>query len=233
MAETRCEVCGHSAPHSAREAQCPNCGRAALADVVMQVPAATGTGSMLAPTVISGAFYARAWYEDALREARDNNSRNHHARRREILFAVCCAESYLYEWAYDLLSQQKLTGSAPYAEIVRYFPSDDKRGVSQRYKDVPKALHADRWLPVRPDLGGSHGTEWLMLVAYRDGLVHAKASRPVVIGPGATHAGQPPAPSLEQLRDLRPGWALQVTAERVRRLHQAAGTAVPGWLGAP
>ena len=40
--------------------------------------------------------FAREWYADALREARDRDGR--HPRRREIVFAVCCVESYLVEW---------------------------------------------------------------------------------------------------------------------------------------
>ena len=40
--------------------------------------------------------FARAWFEDALREA--NTGAGPNARRREIVFAVACAESYLLEW---------------------------------------------------------------------------------------------------------------------------------------
>lgn len=67
-----------------------------------------------APTVWNIATFAPEWYADALREAllsgRD-------ARRREIVFAVCCAESYLIEWVRDhVLNKQ-------YNELEKFFPA--------------------------------------------------------------------------------------------------------------
>ena len=43
------------------------------------------------PTIWLNYSFAPEWFNDALTEAR--TGKDHHARRREILFAVCCAES--------------------------------------------------------------------------------------------------------------------------------------------
>ena len=47
------------------------------------------------------ASFARAWFSDALEEAGVVNDSD--ARRREIVFAVCFAESYLLEWVRDVV----------------------------------------------------------------------------------------------------------------------------------
>src|SRR5437763_1505475 len=57
--------------------------------------------------------FAPEWFEDALHEAR--TGQEHHARRREIVFAVCFAESYLLEWVRD----EVLKGDFP--RLNRYF----------------------------------------------------------------------------------------------------------------
>ena len=51
------------------------------------------------PTIWQTYSFAPEWFADALHEA--GQTGNHHARRREIIFAVCFAESYLVEWVRD------------------------------------------------------------------------------------------------------------------------------------
>jgi hypothetical protein len=68
------------------------------------------------------ASFARAWYEDALAEARAGDTFQHR-RRREIVFAVCAVESYLLEWVRDdVLSRN-------FAALNTYFPPDRHRGI--------------------------------------------------------------------------------------------------------
>ncbi len=165
--------------------------------------------------------HAPDWFEDALREAQ---SAGHNARRREILFAVCFADSYLAEWVIvDVLQRD-------FIQSRKYLPSRDRRGVTDRWKQIPKQLLEDGFIPAKPDLGDPHGMEWLRLVDYRDGLVHANASRPETAGLTAEWM---PRPTKSELDTIEPGWALNVVLERVRRLHQAVGTQPPPWLRDP
>ncbi len=161
--------------------------------------------------------HAPDWFEDALREA---EAAGHNARRREILFA----DSYLAEWVIVDVLQRDFVRSR------NYLPSDDRRGVTDRWKEIPKKLLEDELIPAKPDLGGPHGTEWLRLVDYRDGLVHANASRPETAGLTAEWM---PVPTKSELDTIAPGWALRVVVERVRRLHHAVGTQSPPWLRDP
>lgn len=43
--------------------------------------------------------FAPEWFRDAVSEVRSGG--DYHSNRREILFAVCCAESFLFEWVRD------------------------------------------------------------------------------------------------------------------------------------
>src|SRR5262245_31238247 len=69
---------------------------------VVPVAPATAAAAGLDATLVTWGGFAIAWYADALKEARVGAG-DHHERRREIVFAVCCAESYLWEWSYGLL----------------------------------------------------------------------------------------------------------------------------------
>jgi hypothetical protein len=69
-------------------------------------------------------------------------------RRREILFAVTAAESYLLEWVRDKV----LVGNLH--EINRYFPPGSKRGVRDKWKDVPKELASANLIAGVQELSG-------------------------------------------------------------------------------
>ena len=68
------------------------------------------------------------------------------------------------------------------------------------------------------------------LVDYRDGLVHASASRPET---DSQPEKEKPLPSKTDLDKLFPGWAVQVVVTLVKRLHDAVGTPPPDWLVYP
>ena len=70
--------------------------------------------------------WAKAWFADALDEAK--KTQDPQARRREILFAVCFAESYLFEWVRDVV----LAGKDP-EDLNRYFPP-----VPRRWRRLPE-----------------------------------------------------------------------------------------------
>ena len=79
--------------------------------------------------------FARDWFEDALREAQ--TGKDHNSRRREIVFAVCCVESYLIEWLRDDVLNRK------FDSFPRYFPPGDHRGIRPRWKGVIRKAHSD------------------------------------------------------------------------------------------
>src|SRR5262245_61990872 len=83
-------------------------------------------------TLWRSASLAPRWFEDGKREAAIHGP---DARRREILFAVRFAESYLLEWVRDEVVKRQ------FAALAEYFPPDDQRGVIDRWKEVPKLLH--------------------------------------------------------------------------------------------
>src|SRR5919112_3743691 len=67
--------------------------------------------------------FAPEWFEDALNEAK--RGADHNARRREIVFAVCCAESYLFEWVRDeIIGKSNMERLMKY--LNKYFPPKRK-----------------------------------------------------------------------------------------------------------
>lgn len=163
--------------------------------------------------------FASDWYADAKSEA--NNS-NHHARRREILFSVACAESYLIEWVRDEVLKHD------YIALDRYFPPGDPQPIKDKWKVVSKQLKDHGLIHSVPNLGG--GSAWgdfLRLIEFRNGLLHARASRPETPGLSATSL---PVPSMDQLRSLSPGWACSVVRRLIQELNTAAGTNPPDWI---
>ena len=170
---------------------------------------------------MTSAHLAQSWFEDAFREAKTADV---HARRREIVFAVCLAETYLFEWVRDEVVKGDVQG------LNRYFVPGRFRRVEEKWKEIPKELTADLSIAQAPNQGHANWGDFLDVVAFRHGLVHAGASRP--------HAGDLPEkeraiPTMQQLSGLPPGWALGVVVTLIRRLHDAVGTPAPAWLRDP
>ena len=174
--------------------------------------------------------HARRWYEDAVAEV-SSTSDNRDSRRREIVFAVSGADSYLFEWVRDNIGEwQRLHGPTEFGTWGMFFllfPERDMRAINQRWTEVAKDLHQYGYIPLRPDFGGPHGEEWKTLLAWRSGLIHGKVSRPDAAN---LEPEQLAVPARDELRECKPGWAVQIATERIRRLHVAAGTDPPDWL---
>ena len=130
-------------------------------------------------------------------------------------------ESYLYEWTRGVVGPR---------EVDEYFPPGSKAGIRDKWKDVPKELAVNQKIRAAPSLGGSDWVEFRQLVTYRDGLVHANASRATS---DAKPDALPPVPSPDDLRDMEPGWPVRVVADLVRSLHAAVGSSPPHWLVNP
>lgn len=166
--------------------------------------------------------FAPEWFEDALNEARTGH--DHHARRREIVFAVCFAESYLVEWVRDEVLNRD------FERLNGYFRPGQRMSVKKKWKCVPKLLLAEGLILAKPDLGLSYWEDWLRLVEMRNGVVHARSSRPET-HPQAEE--EQPLPTKADLDQLAAGWPTRVVVALVRRLHEAVGTATPSWLVDP
>lgn len=176
----------------------------------------------MAPTIWLSLNLASEWYEDALAEARVGG--DYRNRRREILFAVCAAESYLLEWVRDGVLAQN------FPALKKYFPSGKQRGVARKWKEVLKQLKGDGLIPAIPDISDYVWQDFIDLLDCRDGLVHAKASRPWTT---ALPTEEQPLPSKADLDGLPPGWAVRIVKNLIARLHSTVGTQIPAWLVEP
>jgi hypothetical protein len=183
------------------------------------VPSEEAVGTL---TVWLSYNFAPEWFQDALHEAKTGG--DHHTRRREIVFAVCFAESYLVEWVRDEVLNRD------FQRLNRYFPPGQIRSVTEKWKEVPKQLKTDGLIPAVPDLGQTYWRDWVNLVEIRNGLVHARSSRPET---SLQPEKEKPFPSKGDLDQLPAGWATKVAITLVKRLHDAIGTTTPAWLVEP
>jgi hypothetical protein len=190
-----------------------------------------GTGSIRGPlAVLRGQLevwfvetWAPLWCEDALAQAKI--SEDHGARRREIIFAQAMVESYLVEWVRDSVPQVGLK------RVAEYFPATRRHAsITDRWKDVIKRLHKEGHIPAVPAFGNSRWHDFVGLVELRNGLLHARPSRPRMAG---QPADRQPLPTKSDLQRLAPGWAVGVASTVIRDLHHALGTQPPPWLPPP
>jgi len=191
-------------------------------DITINVQAAVKVASSASAKVWAYYNFSHEWFDDALNEAR--NGRNYNARRREIIFAVCFAESYIFEWVRD----EVIRGD--FDKINDYFKPGSNKGVLEKWKDIPKQLAGEKLICAAPNIGTSYWQEWDRLVKYRNGLIHARASRP------ETHSqpdDEKPLPSKAILDQLTPGWAVRVVVALVKNLHTVVQTSPPEWLVDP
>jgi hypothetical protein len=190
----------------------------------LRVTPKSGTAEfgVLAPEVWLLATFAPKWFADMSHEAALEGG---DARRREIVFAVCFVESYLLEWTRDEPLKRD------FRALDRYFPADDREGITSRWKTVTKDLLADGRIRAHPDHSRSAAwTDFIKLVGYRDGLVHARTGRPQT---GDTPKDAQPTPTIDELNKMPTGWPTRVAVALVRELHAAVGTDSPKWLVDP
>lgn len=162
--------------------------------------------------------YAHAWFADTTREASLGSDQ---AQLREIIFAVCTVESYLFEWVRDEALQHD------FKRLNRYFPPGLRIGIEERWWRVINLLYEDKIIPRVPNKGENYWKEFAKLVDFRNGLVHGRASRPDTAG--LTEAEQP-EPTAEQLLQKGRGWAVKVVTDVITKLHEAVSTSPPNWI---
>lgn len=100
--------------------------------------------------------------------------------------------------------------------------------VEQRWRRVPLRLHTAGLIDseAEPHLCWDQMRE---LIAFRNGLVHGKASLPSGLKDRGDRS-PPPEPTVEQLRRRGQGWALDSVLEVVGQLHKQTGTPVPTYV---
>ena len=184
------------------------------------IPSAEAVGE---PTVWLSYGFAPEWFNDALHETR--SGADHHSRRREVIFAVCAAESYILEWVRDEVLNRD------FQKLNNYFPPGRWMTVTDKWKEIPKQLLHDGLIPRVPVLESpGYWGEWLELIEYRNGLIHARASRPET---ASLSDKEKPKPSKTSLDDMAAGWPTRVVVELIRRLHAAIGSTMPEWVEEP
>jgi len=193
-------------------------------DIIITPEPVSARFSVVPPTVWYSDNFAEDWFRDALNEAR--TGKDIHALRREIIFATCFLESYIFEWTRRLVQID---------EVDSYFPPTARSEKGHRYRQdlkqkwaqIPKELYNSKKIPIRPALDLSDlGT----LLKYRHGLIHAAASRPFS---SLQQSVTKPFPTKEDLKKLKPGWAVNVAADLVLQFHQNLGTPPPDYLQRP
>ena len=163
------------------------------------------------PTVWISANFAGSWYRDAQHEAEGSDE---HAVRREILFSACYLETYILEWVRSIKINL----------VTTYFPPGKTRSLKAKWEKIPRQLHADGVVSRRTSLDLSElGT----LISYRNGLVHARASRPSTSDQPHDHK---PVPPIDKLKEIPHGWAIGVATTLVRELHLGLGSEPPDYL---
>lgn len=163
---------------------------------------------------------APAWFEDAVEQSRLDGVA---ARRREIAFSVAAAECFLFEVVRD-----RLMGSDR-ALLEELFPVGNYSNVREKWKNVAARLFERGVATRRHEFGDAAWSSFHRLVDFRNGLMHARASRPVT---GDTPENAKPMPSPEEMQTLEPGWPSATAAKLIQEFSITLGVAKPEWASA-
>lgn len=187
------------------------------ASLKLTTAAGTLTLTGFVPTLWQTANYAGRWYDDAIGESKNGGA---DFRRREILFAVAAAESYLFEWVRDVVLK------FDYRAIALYFPPESATPIRDKWKHIAQTLASDGLIDAAPNFGGTTWADFVRLVDFRNGLLHGSASRPysTSISIGL------PVPTMWDLDGMPPGRSVRIVFSLIDELNAAAGTSNPLWL---
>ena len=187
-------------------------------DVIITIPTGKIKITGYAPTIWITSSFAQSWFDDAKKES---NTLGKDARRREIIFSIAFAETYLLEFIRDKIL------NSDYSKLDDFFPPEDRRGVTEKWKEIPKDLLSKKYISNLPDLGQQYWVDWLKIVDHRNGLIHARASRP---DSASIPVDTRPKPDSSTLSNMDPGRALTVTIKMITEFHKAVGITLPEWL---
>ncbi|MDL1985909.1 MAG: hypothetical protein LWX54_17340, partial [Deltaproteobacteria bacterium] len=131
---------------------------------------------MITPEIIGSPWisqsFAHEWFKDALHETQ--NACGYNSTRREIIFAVAFAESYLFEWLRDDIFKEN------YNKLSTYYHLFYNQSPIKKWKEIPKKLHIDGLIPSIPKIENikQEWDEFDKVVKYRNGLSHGASSIP-------------------------------------------------------
>ena len=165
--------------------------------------------------------FAHEWLKDALNEARHGVGINSH--RREIVFAVAFAESYLVEWVRDDILKKDFN------KFNHYLPINKRLSALDKWKEIPKQLCKDNLLRETPNLKATFWVNWAKLIAYRDEFIHAVTSCPENL----ELLREKEMSKIHEMSKIKSGWATKVVVELVKQFHKAANMPMPEWLHIP
>ncbi|MFW6116639.1 MAG: hypothetical protein ACOC6F_02835 [bacterium] len=170
--------------------------------------------------ILVEANLAKEWFGDAVGEAKRETEDALGSIRREIVFAVCFAESYIFEWAREVAGP---------TEVIEHFRFEEPfETVKEKWKGVPVRLH-DAGLTATKSEPSIDWGQMGEVTKYRDGLVHGAASIPAGLTSEEGEAPEP-KPALSELRRRGRGWALAAVLNVVGQLHQQTNTPLPEYL---
>lgn len=184
--------------------------------------------------VMLSSSWAQNWYEDALNEvvtAKTESDTNF--VRREIIFAVCFAESYLLEWARDIAFRGNTDEKI--ILIKKYFRIEGYEGLTDRWKRIIKEICSKELKISPPNFGESFWSEWVKLVDFRSGFSHGRESIPYGTDPPDKDIYRITSPG--EAAGLKVGWATRNVFNLISKLHEvtdsATGEKSPSWLRKP
>jgi hypothetical protein len=167
--------------------------------------------------------FAPEWFKDALYEVQ--NTRGYNSTRREIVFAVVFAESYLFEWVRDDI----LKGNPN--ELLTYLSLFYNQSPIKKWNTIPKKLYNDGLIQGIPKIENiQEWDEFDIVVKYRNGLSHSASSVPQNL---SLPPGKFPIPPLGELNKIKPGWAIKTIIGMIKQFHKAASMPMPKWLQIP
>ena len=176
--------------------------------------------------------WAQHWYEDALNELRTGGVTNDlNSKRREIIFAVCFVESYLLEWARDHVFVGDM--EIKLDKIKKYFYV--KKGLAEKWKKIVKAICKEELNIKPPNFNEDYWHEFIKLVDYRHGYVHARESIPYGTDPPDKDIFRMTSPG--DTSKVKVGWATRTVFNLISKLHEVTdiktGVNPPDWLRKP
>lgn len=188
-------------------------------NIIQMDAAQTGTSTFLAYILVE-ANLAKEWLADTLKEADRETADTIGSIRREIVFAVSFAESYIFEWARDV------AGST---QVLQYFNHNEPfETVKQRWQRVPVRLHQAELIKTESKPTINWGTMG-EVTQYRNGLVHGVASIPSGLKSEKPEPPKP-TPTLADLSRRGQGWALSAVLNVAGQLHRQTDTPPPQYL---
>lgn len=175
------------------------------------------------PEIWTTVSFSQAWLRDTYFEAIQEGPDH---RRKEVIFAICFAESYLFEFVRDVVL------ALDFRSTPRYFPLATRRnrGIKDRCKDVLKQLYQDGKVKGTPNWSEAFWFDFCRLVDIRDGLVHASISRPDTED---LPKGARPSPLPADFYALQPGWALSKAVSLVKVIHETMEIPPNPWILSP